>query len=502
VEFLVMRLFNFLMVAALSGLVTAPALAQKATHTRLLSSPPNATKVGETVKLRAEVDGLGGGAPNGSVSFLDGSVPLGSVALSPYTSGTGALALGGFHSCALSVRGGVKCWGRNFYGQIGDGTTAERHTPVDVSGLSSSVVAISSGSHHTCALTYAGAVKCWGFNFMGQIGDRSRTGRRTPVDVSGLSSGVVAISAGGNHTCALTDEGAVKCWGFNISGQLGDGSVTDRNVPVDVSGLSSGAVAISAGGDHTCALTSVGAVKCWGKNDWGQLGDGTVHDRVSPVSVTNLSSGVAAISAGRSHSCALTIAGAVLCWGSNLEGQVGGGTGGVIQTPVPVLGLSSGVFAIAAGGAHTCALTNAGGVKCWGYNASGQLGDGTRISRRAPVDVSSIPSGAVSIVSSGVRFSCAQIINGAVKCWGSNDYGQLGDGSTRTRLTPVTIKQNLGTLVRARATISTTALGAGLHQLKAVYPGSATHARSFDAVSQRVVPATSSRPSSITAIPR
>jgi alpha-tubulin suppressor-like RCC1 family protein len=502
VEFLVMRLFDFLLVAALSGLVTAPALAQKATHTRLRSSPPNATKVGETVKLLAEVDGLGGGAPNGSVSFLDGSAPLGSVALSPYTPGTGALTVGAIHSCALSVRGGVKCWGRNFYGQLGDGTTTERHTPVDVSGLSSGVVAISGGSQHTCALTYAGAVKCWGFNFMGQIGDGSRTGRRTPVDVSGLSSGVVAISAGRNHTCALTDEGAVKCWGDNLSGQLGDGSVTDRKVPVDVSGLSSGAVAISAGGRHTCALTSVGAVKCWGDNDWGQLGDGTIHSRVSPVSVTNLSSGVAAISAGNLHSCALTIAGAVLCWGYNGDGQVGGKGGLIIRTPVPVLGLSSGVFAISAG-SHTCALTNAGGVKCWGYNSSGQLGDGTRISRRAPVDVSGIPSGAVSIASaSGGAFSCAQIINGAVKCWGSNDYGQLGDGSTRTRLTPVTIKQNLGTLVRARATISTTALGAGLHQLKAVYPGSATHARSSDAVSLRVDPATSSQSSSITAIPR
>jgi alpha-tubulin suppressor-like RCC1 family protein len=490
VEFLVMRLFNFLMVAALSGLVTAPALAQKATHTRLLSSPPNATKVGETVKLLAEVDGLGGGAPNGSVSFLDGSVPLGSVALSPYTSGTGALTAGTDHSCALSVRGGVKCWGRNLDGQLGDGTTLERHTPVDVSGLSSGVVAISAGSHHTCALTYAGAVKCWGYNYFGQIGDGSRGVRHTPVDVRGLSTGVVAISAGQTHTCALTNTGAVKCWGYNDFGQLGDGTTAWRDAPVDVSGLSSGVVAISAGVAHTCALTRAGAVKCWGHNGMGQLGDGTqIVTRLTPVSVSGLSSGVVDISAGMIHTCALTLAGAVKCWGDNGHGELGDGTTTNRRAPVSVLGLSSGVFAIAAG-YHTCALTNAGGVKCWGYNYAGALGDGTRISRPAPVDVSGISSGAVSIAASDYGFSCAQIVNGAVKCWGANRYGQLGDGSTRTRLTPVTIKQNLGTLVRARATISTTALGAGLHQLKAVYSGSATHARSSDAVSQRVDPAT------------
>jgi alpha-tubulin suppressor-like RCC1 family protein len=471
--------------------VTAPALAQKATHTRLRSSPPNATKVGETVKLLAEVDGLGGGAPNGSVSFLDGSVPLGSVALSPYTSGTGALALGGNHGCALSVRGGVKCWGDSLYGQLGASTSPLSRTPVDVVGLSSGVVAISAGNVHTCALTYAGAVKCWGSNVSGQLGDGSVTDRHTPIDVTGLSSGVVAISGGGVHTCALTNSGAVKCWGYNAHGQLGDGTTNPRHVPVNVSGLSSGVVAISAANLHTCALTSAGAVKCWGHNVMGQLGDGTqIIERLTPVPVSGLSTGVVAISAGGRHTCALTNAGAVKCWGQNINGELGDGTRTNRLAPVSVLGLSSGVFAVAAG-IHTCALTNAGGVKCWGYNASGQLGDGTRISRVAPVDVSNISSGAISIAASVGSFSCAQIVNGAVKCWGYNFSGQLGDGSThRRRLTPVTIKQNLGTLVRARATISTTALGAGLHQLKAVYPGGATHARSSDAVSQRVDPAT------------
>jgi alpha-tubulin suppressor-like RCC1 family protein len=506
VEFLVMRLVNFLMVAALSGLVAAPALAQKATtHMRLLSSPLNSAKLGEAVTLSAEVDGLGGGAPNGSVSFLDGSVPLRPAALSPFTSGKGGLAAGLSHTCALTVTGGVKCWGANRRGQLGEGggSLRSRYIPVDVAGLSSGVVAITAGAEHTCALTYAGAVKCWGVNYSGQLGDGTNNDKSAPSDVSGLEKGVVAISAGRTHTCALTDKGAVKCWGYNYAGALGDGTTTSRNVPVDVFGLSSGAVAISAGGVHSCALTSAGAVRCWGYNGWGQLGDGTRDDRLTPVSVAKLSSGVAEISAGDFHSCALTIAGAVLCWGHNLYGQLGDGTRTGRYTPIAVSGLASGVFAVAAGNYHSCALTSADGVKCWGANGTGELGDGTTISRPTPVAVSGLPSGGVAIAAS--HASCAQIVNGAVKCWGYNKDGQLGDGTSITRLTPVTTR-SLGTLVRARATISTTALGSGLHELKAVYPGDAKHSGSADSVWLRVdfpvYRTEPSRSSSITAIPR
>jgi alpha-tubulin suppressor-like RCC1 family protein len=497
-----MRLFNFLLVAALSGLATAPALAQKATHTRLLSSPPGATKLGETVKLLAEVDGLGGGVPMGAVTFRDGSVSLASVALSAYTPGTGALSVGSAHSCALTVKGGVKCWGRNYTGELGDGTTTERHAPVDVSGLSSGVVEISAGDGHTCALTYAGAVKCWGFGASGQLGDGTTEFRRlTPVDVKGLASGVVAISAGSYHTCALTNAGAVKCWGADRGGQVGDGGPTEAgfSTPVDVAGLSGGVVAISAGAFHTCAVTSAGVVWCWGENAQGQLGDGTRWLRTAPVSVSGLSS-VIKIYAGSGHTCALTTAGAVKCWGENAQGQLGDGTSSSRNAPVSVLGLSSGVFAVAAGGYHNCALTSTGAAKCWGANSLGQLGDGTTVSRPTPVAVSGLSSGAVSI--SADSASCAQIINGAVKCWGNNFHGQLGDGSRHMRLTPVTIRQNLGTLVRARATTSTTALGVAVHPLSASYAGGATHASSGNWVWHRVDPATPGQSSSITAIPR
>jgi alpha-tubulin suppressor-like RCC1 family protein/pimeloyl-ACP methyl ester carboxylesterase len=272
------------------------------------------------------------------------------------------------------VGGGVKCWGANSTGQLGDGTTTSRLTPVDVSGLASGVAAIAAVGEHTCAVTTSGGVKCWGSNWRGQLGDGTTTDRLTPVDVSGLASGVAAIAAGGEHTCAVTTSGGVKCWGRNEYGQLGDGTTTDRLTPVDVSGLTGGVVAIAAGWRHTCALTTGGGVKCWGLNNQGQLGDGTGASRLTPVNVSGLMDGVAAIAAGGFYTCALTTGGGVKCWGNNWYGQLGDGTTTRRLTPVDVSGLASGVAAIAAGLEHTCALTTGGGAKCWGYNQYGQLG--------------------------------------------------------------------------------------------------------------------------------
>jgi hypothetical protein len=220
--------------------------------------------------------------------------------------------------------------------------------------------------------------------------------RTTPVDVAGLGSGVAALAAGGVYTCALTAVGGIKCWGFNIYGQLGDGTTTSpRLTPVDVTGLASGVAALAAGPDHACALTAAGGVKCWGRNDFGQLGDGTTSSRLTPVDVSGLGSGVAAIAAGLFHTCALTTGGGIKCWGDNGSGQLGDGTTTTHLTPVDVSGLGSRVAVIAVGANHTCAVTAGGGVKCWGDNDAGQLG----INRLwIPVDVVGFGGGQVSAV--------------------------------------------------------------------------------------------------------
>jgi alpha-tubulin suppressor-like RCC1 family protein len=164
-----------------------------------------------------------------------------------------AIAAGELHTCALTTGGGVKCWGLNNNGQLGDGTMTDRRTPVDVIGLASGVAAIALGEYHTCAVTMDGNMKCWGSNSYGQLGDGTTTQRLTPVAVSGLI-GVTAIAAAGTRTCALTTSGGMKCWGTNGHGQVGDGTLTERHTPVDVSGLTSGVAAITAGAvSHVCA---------------------------------------------------------------------------------------------------------------------------------------------------------------------------------------------------------------------------------------------------------
>ena len=376
---------------------------------------------------------------NGEGQLGDGTTPYRNTPadVSGLTSGVSAIAAGGYQTCALAD-GGSKCWGSNGYGQLGDGTYTNRHTPVDVIGLTSGVSAIATGLGHTCALTSGGGVKCWGLNAFGERGDgTNNTYSNTPVDVIGLTSGVSAISAGDNTTCALTFAGSVKCWGRNNLGQLGNGTTTDSNTPVDVSGLTSGVSAISAGGDHTCALTSGGGVKCWGNNLGGGLGDGTNTNRNTPVAVSGLTSGVNAVDAGSGHTCALTSGGGVKCFGYSRHGQLGDGTGGDRNTPVDVSGLTSGVSAISVGSMHSCALTS-GGVKCWGNNSYGELGNGTIMGTSMPVDVSGLTSG-VSAISAGNVHTCALTSGGGVKCWGWKQDGLLGDGTNTNSNVPVNV---------------------------------------------------------------
>jgi alpha-tubulin suppressor-like RCC1 family protein len=337
-------------------------------------------------------------------------------------------------TCTLLNSGVVKCWGDNGSGQLGDGTTTQRNTPVTVKGLSSAVSAIALRYSHACALLITGGVQCWGSNFRSHLGDGTNVAKSTPVAVSGLSSGVIAISAGNGHTCALLRTGAVKCWGD--AGKTGDNTAIERSTPVAVLGLSSGVIAISAAGYHTCALLSTGAVKCWGSENNGTLGNGGGGDAPGNA-LTGLSSGVIALASGERHTCALLSTGGVQCWGQNGEGQLGNGTTSAgSSNPVTVSGISNAV-AISGGYASSCALLRTGAVQCWGNGGYGQLGNGTTTNSSTPVTVTGISS-AVAIAN-GYSHSCALLSSGAARCWGRNDSGQLGNGTTTNNSTQVSV---------------------------------------------------------------
>src|SRR5512138_3234404 len=328
-----------------------------------------------------------------------------------------AVSAGNYHSCALFTvppvllpngSSGVMCWGRNDDGQLGNATNTSSSVPVLVSsGGVAGATAITAGGAHTCALTSGGGVLCWGNNTFGQLGDGSTTDRNAPVPVTGLGSGVTAISAGQVHTCALTSGGGVLCWGGNFNGQLGNGSDADSHVPVAVTGLGSGVTAVSAGGQHTCAITADGAAVCWGSNGDGQLGNGSNTSSNVPVAVSALDFGVTAIAAGGpiggSHTCAIVTLSIgtgsnsiATCWGANNFGQLGNGSNADSNVPVLVSNLTA-VTAISAGGVHSCALTSGGGDFCWGGNFRGQLGNGSKTNSNVPVPVSGLGSGVTAI---------------------------------------------------------------------------------------------------------
>ena len=346
----------------------------------------------------------------------------------------GVMSQGFQHGCGITINSTVKCWGSNASGQLGDGNfSSDWSTAVDVSGIASGATGVSAGYAHSCAIVND-AAKCWGSNLSLQLGTAAGAYSGTPVQVDGLTSGVTDLDAGYSHTCAVVSA-AAKCWGYNGSGGLGNDNNVDSQTPVDVFGLGSGVTAISAGQDFTCAVHN-GAAKCWGWGGAGQLGDGNYTNSDRPVQVAGLTSGVTAISAGGYHACAVQN-GALKCWGVGFAGQLGDSTGIDSGTPVDVTGMSSGVSRVAAGEEHTCAVQS-GAAFCWGSAGLGQLGNGTNpSSATSPQAVSNLGS-PVTVITSGTNGSCA-VGGGAAKCWGDSQFGQLGLGFDQYQRTPVTI---------------------------------------------------------------
>ncbi len=295
----------------------------------------------------------------------------------------------------------------------------------------SSWVSIAGGGDHTCAVSGDGRVFCWGANDTGQLGDGSTDPSNTPVEVLGLT-GVIRVAAGWRHTCAVTDVGTAYCWGGNDLQQLGDGTSDSSAEPVAVSGVDD-ATDVTCGDAHTCAIRAGGSVWCWGANFDGQLGDGSFDvDSSVPVEATGFT-GAISISAGFSHSCAATMTGNVWCWGDNLASQLGPGTTDDNRdAPIQVTGVS-GAIQVASGDAHNCVATNSGQAWCWGEGADGKLGDGLTDDDPNPKQVSG-PAG-VQWVAGSISHTCA-VAAGEVWCWGSNANddsgninGKLGTGS-------------------------------------------------------------------------
>jgi alpha-tubulin suppressor-like RCC1 family protein len=387
---------------------------------------------------------------------------------------------GGSHTCAVLEDDTVKCWGFNGSGQLGLGSTSNRgddsddmgdNLPRVPLGTGRTAAVVAAGGSHSCALLDNATVKCWGENEFGQLGlgnvnDRGdvagEMGDSLPAIELGMGRTAVAIAAGNNHSCALLDDDSVKCWGLNDSGQLGQDATDERGDEVDEMGdflpaidLGAGAVAIAAGGDHTCALLDDDTVKCWGENGSGQLGQGDTTDRgivggdMAALAAIPLPLPAVAIAAGGQHACAVLNNNTVRCWGENGSGQLGQGTtddrgdaaGEVAALAAIALGTNRTALAITAGLDDTCAGLDNFTVKCWGGNGFGQLGLGNTANRGDELNEmgDNLPAIAlgtdrtVGFLSSGASHNCVILDDGTGKCWGQNIFGQLGQGDTFNR---------------------------------------------------------------------
>ena len=342
----------------------------------------------------------------------DASVDLGIT----FTSAA-SITAGESHACALTYAGTVTCWGDGGYGQLGQGVTLSSATPVpvDISGVTQVVA----GRWHTCALLDDTTVRCWGANEFGELGDYTNTNAAAPVTVVGIDgagtlTGVVALSGGGYHTCALLASGSVACWGRGDYAELGDDRGADSTVPVLVSGITT-ATAIAAGDVHSCAVLANGTVQCWGAGNNGRLGTGSYDWAYTPEPVSGLANAVA-VAAGGAHTCAMLATGGLSCWGSNALGQLGLDPSVTPETnaPAPVTGVT-GVTALRASFHDTCVLRSTGVVSCWGEVATAAPGTGGT-------------TGAMGVAAGGV-FACSLSRTGTIACWGDNQAGSLGNGT-------------------------------------------------------------------------
>ncbi len=348
------------------------------------------------------------------------------------------VAPGERHTCARATNNAIYCWGRNVFGQLGVGAGGPTQSlvPVKVTG-GLSFKAVHTGGNHTCGITIDDRAFCWGAGAEGQLGNGAGTASPAPVEVFGQKWATLGLLE--DASCGITMQGVTLCWGENDHGQLGDGSTQPKFAPNLVSGNHTFVSLGRFGGnadDHKCAIENNGSLWCWGDNQFGQIGDGTVgNDRLVP---TIVAAGIRYdfSAQGDDASCAITSDLVVQCWGLNSTGRIGDGT--VISKSTPIsLGFSQNIVVIGVGETHVCAMSTSGDAFCWGSNANGRLGDGTTVDHLVPGAVSG--GHEFTDVRIGEDHSCGVRRDGKILCWGSNQDGRLGDNSLSDRSVPTLI---------------------------------------------------------------
>ncbi len=349
---------------------------------------------------------------------------------------------GGAHGCARRATGAVVCWGQNTVGEVGDGTNRPRHRPVAVEGVFDDIV-----TTRLATLARAGGrVVGWGMNFQGELANGTNLPSHSPTRVGDMVA-VSSLAGGRQHACAV-DGGVAKCWGWNTNGQIGSEAPLSRRVATPVEGIDlddgDTMIGVAAGGFHSCAFSEMGAVWCWGNDNRGQLGDGEagpprhVAQRVQGLPPLEGEATVA-MAASDATTCALLRSGRVLCWGYNGQGQAGVGVAGELDELVPAPAALGGARAevLTAGFNHFCVALDDGGARCWGRNTLGQLGDGTTTDRARPTPVDRL--GWASSVSASASQTCAALRSGEGWCWGDNRLGQQGDAVSRSIPSPMPV---------------------------------------------------------------
>ncbi|GAB3773607.1 alpha-tubulin suppressor-like RCC1 family protein [Nocardioides ginsengisegetis] len=340
-----------------------------------------------------------------------------------------SVSAGGQSSCETRSDGTVWCWGRNNFGQLGNGSTGYQTRPVQA-GHDTDWAQVSTSGASTCAVKSDGTLWCWGLDNWGQLGIGRGKPQLAAVQV-GTSTGWASVSTSWFHTCGTRTNGTLWCWGQNSRGELGDGTMKVKGYPTRV-GVDKDWQDVTAGGFHTCATRTNGTAWCWGQNIFGQLGNTNLDPQPVPVQVGTDASWYQ-LSAGWAHTCGVTTDGRASCWGLNNKGQLGDGSRNLSRSPAPVDG-SHIWTSISTGDASTCGLDNSGNAYCWGANRYTQLGDGTNQQRSDPTLVSS-GSSWVS-VESGWMHVCGGLSTGVTACWGNNEAGQVGNGTVVDQAVP------------------------------------------------------------------